>query len=380
MTTSATQIILAQNAEQLAPHIAAWDDLAAHAIEPNVFYESWHLLPALRVFGEENFYFVLVFAKQHDQTSLLCGFFPLQMRRRYKGVPLRVLALWNHDYCSLCTPLIRAGFETEILNAFLDWFNDNSGAALLEMEEVSADGLFQRFWIDALHERGALGFTDALYTRAFLKPSPDSAEDYLHKALSRKRRKEWKRLENRLGELGCLNYEIIEESAVSQGIEEFLQLESAGWKGRAGTAFSNQESHRAFFREIAHEAARRGRLMLLALKVNGRPIAMKFNLLAGDGSFACKIAFDEEFSRFSPGVLLELDNIRRLQQNSNLHWMDSCAIPDHFMINRLWTERRLIQNSVLSAGKFSGDLVVSLLPLLRFVKRRLQRKRRIHHH
>ena len=114
--------------------------------------------------------------------------------------------------------------------------------------------------------------------------------------------------------------------------------------------------------------------MLLALRLDGRAIAMKFNLTAGNGSFACKIAFDEDYARFSPGVLLELDNIRRVHENSELRWMDSCAIPDHFMINRLWTERRVIQNSLLSSGKFSGDLVVSLLPLLRLVRRRLKKR------
>ena len=374
------EITVARNRQQLHSHVAAWEDLAAHATEPNVFYEPWHLLPALRVFGDSHFRFVLVYQPQKgSKAPLLCGFFPLQRKRRYKGLPFRTLALWKHDYAHLCSPLIRSGYEKPCLEALLDWLQRESGAALFAGVETRADGPFHRHWLEVLYQRGALGFTDELYSRALLEPrnnvSPN-ADEYLRESLSRKRRKELKRLENRLGEMGQLTYEVLENQAnAAPWIEQFLALEASGWKGRAGTAFANEESHRQFFRDIAMEAFHRGRLMMLALKLNGNPLAMKFNLLSGDGAFACKIAFDEEYARFSPGVLLELDNIRRLHEDENslpwskACWMDSCAIPDHFMINRLWTERRLIQNFVLSTGHFSGDLVVSLLPLLRLANR-----------
>ena len=373
------QIAIARNAQQLAAHLAAWDDLAAHAIEPNVFYESWHLRPALRVFGKGTFRFVFIYQNVPHQKPILCGFFPLQRRRRYKGLPLHVLSLWKHDYCSLCTPLVRAGYEDECLDAFWQWITQKSGAALLEMHQVGADGPFVRHWTQLLQKCAAPHFADAIYARAFLNPQTSSADEYLHNALSRKRRKEWKRLENRLSELGHLRYEWVKDNAlgqgIEQGIEEFLQLEASGWKGRAATAFANDEIHSAFFQEVACEASLRGRLMLLSLKLNGRPIAMKFNLLADNGAFACKIAYDEEFSSFSPGVLLELENIRLVQETPALQWMDSCAIPDHSMINRLWTERRSLQNSLVSTGKMSGNLIVALLPILRFVKAQCKQKR-----
>lgn len=374
------KIIIARNEKQLLPHLADWDDLAAQAIEPNVFYESWHLLPALRALGGSQFRFVLVYAPlRNGGAPSLCGFFPLERKRRYKGLPFRTLALWKHDYSSLCTPLVRQGYAKPCLEALLDWLHQDSGAALLALESVRADGPFHQHWVEVLHERAALSFTDEIYPRALLQPS-STADDYLRGALSRKRRKELKRLENRLGEMGDLTYEVLEnENDAPLWIDQFLALEASGWKGRAGTAFANEQAHQNFFHDVALEAFRRKRLMLLALKLNGKPLAMKFNLLSGGGAFACKIAFDEEHARFSPGVLLELDNIRRLHENSThgkrTHWMDSCAIPDHFMINRLWTERRLIQNSVLSTGRFSGDLVVSLLPVLRFANRSLRKAR-----
>ena len=110
--------------------------------------------------------------------------------------------------------------------------------------------------------------------------------------------------------------------------------------------------------------------MMLAIHLDGRAIAQKCNFLAGDGAFAFKIAYDERYADFSPGVLLELENIRRIHASQAIRWMDSCAAPNHFMINRLWTERRIVQTLVVPARKGWGEFLVSVMPLLRWFKRK----------
>ena len=44
--------------------------------------------------------------------------------------------------------------------------------------------------------------------------------------------------------------------------------------------------------------------------------------------------------------------------------MDSCAVSDHFMANRLWTSRREITTRLIGTGAASGRLFVRALPLL----------------
>src|SRR3546814_1448935 len=63
---------------------------------------------------------------------------------------------------------------------------------------------------------------------------------------------------------------------------------------------------------------------------------MLVNFLMGRGGFSFKIAFDETMSRFSPGVLIEIDNLRRVLNRDDLDWMDSCAAAAPLMINTLW--------------------------------------------
>jgi Acetyltransferase (GNAT) domain len=116
--------------------------------------------------------------------------------------------------------------------------------------------------------------------------------------------------------------------------------------------------------------------MMMALRLDGKAIALKHNLLAGEGSFAFKITFDESFARYSPGVLLELDNIHRLHQLPNLRWMDSCAAPNRFMINHLWPDRRQMQTVFFSTGRTLPSFVLALVPLFQFLRARLRRPKR----
>src|SRR5438132_2627801 len=82
-------------------------------------------------------------------------------------------------------------------------------------------------------------------------------------------------------------------------------------------------------------------------------------------------AFDEAYRAFSPGFLLEVENVRRLHQRPEVRWMDSCADAQHAMINRLWPGRRTMATVLFATGPAPGELLVSLMPLLRLGRRQL---------
>src|SRR5215210_6529152 len=95
--------------------VPAWEDLAAHCVEANPFYEHWILLPALRAQGEgANFCCVLVWDGER-----LMGLFPFERRRNFKGLPSATLTSWRHSAYLLCTPLLRADCAADCLQAFL---------------------------------------------------------------------------------------------------------------------------------------------------------------------------------------------------------------------------------------------------------------------
>src|SRR3546814_8507593 len=76
-----------------------------------------------------------------------------------------------------------------------------------------------------------------------------------------------------------------------------------------------------------------------ALYLGERPLAMLINFLCPPGGFSFKTAFDEEYARFSPGVLLQQANLDLLGDD-RIDWVDRCAAPGHPMIDSIWRERR----------------------------------------
>ena len=358
----------------LAAHLAAWDDLAASAIEPNVFYEPWMLMPAIEGFGKGvDFRFVLLFAPHPTFASkppILCGFFPFARHARYRGLPLTVLRLWQYLAMPLCLPLVRASHAQACLSAFWRWLQTApEGMAMVDLAWIPGEGPFYRRLVDEIDYNAAITFQTGCTTRALFRPA-QTAEEYLQRApTSGRHLKGLRRQERRLAEAGQMAYVALSSPAdAKMWIESFMQLESAGWKGGQGTALLLREAERSFFLATMSEAARRGRLMMLGLQLNGAFIAMKCNVTAGCGAFALKITYDEAYASYSPGILLEIENIRRLHAQSGIEWMDACAVPRHFMIDRLWSDRRVLQG-VLVATNRRGGLLLSVMPLLCGLKR-----------
>jgi CelD/BcsL family acetyltransferase involved in cellulose biosynthesis len=359
-------VTVVEHPAQLLEHAAHWEDLAAQAIEPNPFYEPWMLLPAIEAFGADlPLIFVLVYARSLGKPPRLAGLFPLERCARYRGIPVPYFRLWRHPHCFLRTPLLRRSHARGCVDAFLDWLADTRAAAMMEWGAISADGPFHGVLAEVLNETRRPSFLAHGFERALLQRRADG-ETYVREVLSARRRKEFRRLERRLGECGALRYDVLDPAAAAQGwIEEFIALEVSGWKGRHGSALGCSARDRRFFTVAALEAARRRRLMMLALRLDGRAVAMKCNFLAGDAGYAFKIAHDERYAQYSPGALLELEHVHEFHRRPDLRWIDSCAEPDHFMINRFWLDRRGIAKLLTNTGRASGQILLASLPLLR---------------
>lgn len=376
--TAPLKVVVIEDPADLEPYVAAWDALAEAAVEANVFYESWMLRHAVKHYGTgRRLLFVLVVqvdpARPMD-PPLLCGLFPLERRKQYKGLPVRVLRLWQFVHCYFCVPLVRQGYGPECLDAFFNWLaTTRSGAALLECPIIAGEGPFYRLLVDALNRHNRPWLIDECYTRAVLCPRNDG-EEYLKETLSGVKRKKLRSSERRLSLKGPVRYTSLEPGGDITGwLEDFLQVEASGWKGKAGTALACNEADRQFFLDVASEAFRRSRVMLLALEMNGRFLAHQCNFLAGDGAFAFKVAFDEQYASFSPGILLELENIRRVHSRPEIQWMDSCTHAGPSVTDDLWRDRRVIKTVIVAGGQPPDHFVIAVWPLLRWLRQRASR-------
>jgi CelD/BcsL family acetyltransferase involved in cellulose biosynthesis len=364
-----TSVAVVHDAAHLSWLVPAWEELAANALEPNVFYEHWMLGPAIEAFaaGKE---ICIVLVLLHDRRrpqapAKLGGLFPLERTAHLNRVPLRGFRLWRHPHCYLCTPLIRADAAQETLEQLYLWLRSQD-AMLTEFPELTADGPFQQALAELFRRHDCPYAVTARWTRALLTRDAAGAID---SPASRDLKRELRRKERRLAEQGALRHVALETGGDAQRwIDDFLRLEASGWKGRRGSALACSPAHRHYFTAVADAAFRRGCLLMHGIDFDGRPIARSCDFVARDSAFSFKTAFDETYARYSPGVLLELHNIERVGRLPYLRWMDSCTSSDNFIINRLWNARRTLQSLAIGTS-FAGDLLASAWPLLRWARR-----------
>jgi CelD/BcsL family acetyltransferase involved in cellulose biosynthesis len=293
--------------------------------------------------------------------SRLLGLFVMQLGILREGIPIAVLRSWSHRYCFLSSSLLDGQQGEAALAALAIWVESGRApAAVLEFPQIHHDGSFARMLREALRRREGWVFDEVISQRAVLSRANLGEEN-----ISGRHAKELRRLERRLAERGTVTFEQLPaDGAVGPWMDEFIALEASGWKGRKGTAIGQSASDRAFFAEFAEATHAEGRLQCLALRLNGAAIAMKLNVFGRDQGFALKIAHDERFAKFSPGVLLERFNERCFAQTANAYTcMDSCAMEGHSMIERLWPNRRQIAAVTLAGRGMAARAFVALRAL-----------------
>ncbi len=328
---------------------AAWDRLAGEASEPNPFAERWCLQSALHLLDpERSARLVLV---QGGSDGPLIGIMPVAPAAHYGRLPLRHVTGWAHPNHFHGAPLVRAGFESLFWSILLGWCDAAPWAhTLVQAPRLTEDGPLHRALEGVARARGGEAVVVHREERALLE-SASSPEEYWDAAVRAKKRKELRRQANRLAEQGAVRFRRWHPGEAIDGwIDAFLDLEVRGWKGRAGSALASHSDTEAWFRAILTGAAGAGKLDMRALDLDDRPLAMLINFLCPPGGFSFKTAFDEDFARFSPGVLLQQANLDLLE-DPRIDWVDSCAAPGHPMIDSVWRERRALVwvNVALSA-------------------------------
>lgn len=324
--------------------VAAWQDLANHACEPNPFYEPWYLLPSIDAIGD-----IVAIAALYD-GDLLVGIMPMERSKHYYGYPVPHLASWVHANTFCGAPLVRRGYEQRFWRALFARAERKLGTSLFLHLALLPDGGPAHAALEAVLAEQARTSVKVMAQRRALLASHLSSEAYLEASMSAKKRKELRRQHKRLAEEGALTFErSVTGDGLAAWIDEFLDLEAAGWKGDAASALANSPETRRLFTDALHGAAQAGKLERLCLRLDGKPIAMLANFICPPGAYSFKTAYDERYARYSPGLLLQLENLALLDRG-DVEWADSCAAEGHPMIERLWRDRRELVGINIALG------------------------------
>ncbi|GIX03978.1 MAG: hypothetical protein KatS3mg113_0984 [Planctomycetaceae bacterium] len=350
-----------QHLEELQQHREAWQTLVRQALEPNPFFEPWFFEPAMRwLKPPPTLRIVLIYRHHPPHQPELIAFYPL-CQLRWGRWPVTVWTNWQHPYHYYSAPLIHRHRAAEAWEQLWSWMTAQESAHAWELTGLCVDsswGNLLRDW-QFRHQPRAL-LVEQHQRAIFYNIPPHDTPWYA--TMSKHTKHELERLRRRLNEKAALQV-LSSDREPFAPTDDFLQLEAQGWKGREGTAIARDPQHAAFFQEMTHRGLATGRVHWLGLQHAQRLVALKLNFVTPPHSFAFKIAYDETLSKYSPGTLLECDNITWLRQHSELSWMDSCAKPGHPMIERLWHDRRVVQHWLFPLGPGIHECLLSCHPL-----------------
>ena len=297
----------------------------------------------------------------------LLGFFPARIERRRYGLGLPILAGWTHPFAPLGVPLVEREAAEPIIAALLAHLAaDPALPGLVLLPFLTEDGPFAAA-LEAILRRAQMPLADFdRHQRALLAPAGDRAR-YVERALGRHRHKELRRplaaLER--DRRRAVRHRHASPPQSPRRWKIFSRSKRAAGRAAPAPRRPQDGDLRRFMQTAMHALAAEGKVAIDRILLDGRTIAATIMLRSGRCAWFWKIAYDEEFARFSPGVMLSAVLTSELVEDTAVARTDSCATADHPMIDHLWRERLALANRLIAVRPQAPFSLVRRLEALR---------------
>lgn len=316
------------------------DFLTNRVMEPNVFFTGRLLAPAMTRIDERAVRFALI-RDRNEQRSRMRLLMPFSVEKPGFSIGPSVIRVWANPFGPLGTPLVDTEGAAETIDTLLDALSDERADLpdVLVLPDLRLDGSFARMLKAIALSRNLPLTTAELHQRPMLQSLQDG-EAYLKETLAsnhlREMRRQWRLLENQ----GTLTYNVARQPKdIRFRLEEFLALEASGWKGRKRSALVDDRYRAAFAREGINNLAESDAARIHTIDLDGQAIASMVVLMAQGEAYTWKTAFNEDYSKYSPGKLLTWKLTDWHLDDANILRTDSCAVEDHPIMSRFWKER-----------------------------------------
>lgn len=324
------------------------DFLTNRALEPNVFFSARFLAPAMPRL-EDRMIRLMLMRDETDTHSRMRMLLPYSIEKPGFSVGASIIRAWANPFGPLGTPLLDREDAAETLDNMLEALSlaDMGLPGILVLPDMRLDGpVAGLLRAVAMARNLSVVITDQAQ-RPFLESRLD-ADDYLARSVSSHHRREMRRQWRRLSEHGELSYLVARQpEEIRYHLEEFLTLEDTGWKGRRKSSMVADRYRAAFAREAINSLAETDSVRIHALALNGEAIASMIVFVSSGEAWTWKTAYNEEWARYSPGKLL-VDRLTEWHLDDlNIRRTDSCAVPDHPVMSRMWTERENMGTMVI---------------------------------
>lgn len=303
-----------------------WDRLSRDAISKNPFYARPYLLAGLSTIDSRSHLQAYVV---RTNAGRMVGLFPF--RRRF-GTAIGAANLYQFSG----VPLVARECASAVVKAWADNIASGELPPVWSFTNLPLDDELTTLIVRHASANGLVTEVVNAYRRPKLTRDGREFRAHLDEVMPKSRRKDIERSIRRLGELGQLKFErSTEPEAVAALVSSFLEMERVGWKGQAGTAFLCRPDSAAFA-TAAFGSAPAGSVSIDTLFLDEQPIAFSINIAAGETLFTPKCTYDEQFRRFSPGIVLEYYAIEQFFRDETYRTVDAATTVDGHLVQSLW--------------------------------------------
>ncbi|BAV64937.1 GNAT family N-acetyltransferase [Sphingobium cloacae] len=333
-----------RHADLTAGDRACWAALSAQAGAANIFAQDWFMDAALRHAG--NGHDVRLAVVGHQRGPWL-GVMPLVAGSRFGRWPTRIWRNWSATNQFLGTPLVAAPSADMFWASLLAYLDARAGGGImLHFERFDADDPVSIALRDRCEREGrALHILHGVDRPAHR--AGDDAEGRADAKTQGRLRSLWRRLERDHGPVAIAMAD--PARSCLPWIDAFLEMEAAGWKGRAGSALGSHPATEALFRAVIERGHANGSARLASLSAGGRVIAMSSWFESATWGHGFKMTYDEDYRAYAPGQLLMRDVRERIGHRPGMSF-DTCVPRDAIHCHRLWRSQRTIIDGAVAIG------------------------------
>jgi len=264
-------------------------------------------------------------AHEHDPTPFARhAWFWCWWKAYGGGRQLRVCVVWREDVLAGVLPLTGVGGRLEGPHVEVPLFRPVAADrdALMALARAAVDAARDELVVPSLPAddpavgeliaaaRGRLVLTE----RVHVSPIVDTGGDFGEfRNLTKSR---WgyplERLERKMNRDHDARYLLVDRPAdFHETLQRGFEVESSGWKAKAGTGILSTPENERFWRSVAEAFDRTGETRLSGITLDGRMSAFDLALLVNGRLYLLKTGYDEQCGRLRPGLVLRLAVIRR---------------------------------------------------------------------
>jgi len=319
---------------------AELDFLSNRAVEPNVFFSSRFLAPAMPRLEDREVRLAII-RDERDGRSRLRFLMPFSIEKPGFAIGAPIIRTWANPFGPLGTPLVDAEGAAETIDHLLEALGQEAGQLphVLVLPDIRLQGPVAQLLKAIAISRDLPVLATSEHQRPMLESLKDG-ETYLKASIKSGHMREMRRQWGHLEKLGSVAYSVARQPReIRERTEEFLLLEASGWKGKKRSAMLSDRYRAAFAREAINNLAEADAARIHTIDLDGKAIASMVVLMMNGEAFTWKTAYDEAYARFSPGKLLVANLTEWHLDDANIVRTDSCAVPDHPIMSRFWQER-----------------------------------------